>query len=89
MKRSIVTGASRFLAILPFAQGLTGQPADPKLMTAAAIASHPSVRRFAPGLSALVTVGVAALAIASFVKQKKRGKLPLTGNANLERSSAT
>lgn len=90
MKASLVSNASRVLTALPFAQALLKTPASPGLMTAAALVNAPFVRRVAPGLSGLATVGLAAVAVVSFVSSLKRKKAAKAQRpAELARSSAT
>lgn len=88
MKHTLLYGSTRVLSLLPFAQALTKTPASPTLMTAAALVNTPIVRRVAPGLSAVATVGLAAVALASFVKGLKHKKSKARGD-DLARSSAT
>jgi hypothetical protein len=86
MKHALLYGSTRVLSLLPFAQALTKTPASPTLMTAAALVNTPFVRRIAPGLSAVATVGIAAVAIVKGLKRKKaEGKR----GEDLARSSAT
>ncbi|MDV6329914.1 hypothetical protein [Asticcacaulis sp. 201] len=91
MAKSIVSRASRVLNILPAAHVLTGTLPSPRIVAAAAVLKHPAVRRVAPGLSAVATVGLAAVAVMSLVKRMKARKLDRRqGEATvLERSSAT
>ncbi len=89
MKHTLLYGSTRVLSLLPFAQALTKTPASPTLMTAAALVNTPFVRRVAPGLSAVATVGLAAIAVASFVKGLKRKKTEGRRGDDLARSSAT
>lgn len=89
MKHTLLYGSTRVLSLLPFAQALTKTPASPTLMTAAALVNTPFVRRVAPGLSAVATVGLAAVALASFVKGLKRKKAEGRRGDDLARSSAT
>lgn len=88
MKHTLLYGSTRVLSLLPFAQALTKTPASPTLMTAAALVNTQFVRRIAPGLSAVATVGLAAVALASFVKGLKHKKTQARGD-DLARSSAT
>jgi len=88
MKHTLLYGSTRVLSLLPFAQALTKTPASPTLMTAAALVNTPFVRRIAPGLSAVATVGLAAVALASFVKSLKHKKTQARSD-DLARSSAT
>lgn len=89
MKQHLVSGSARVLSLLPFAQALTKTPASPTLMTAAALVNTPFVRRVAPGLSAVATVGLAAVAVVSFVKGLKHKKTAIKSVDDLARSSAT
>jgi hypothetical protein len=89
MKHTLLYGSTRVLSLLPFAQALTKMPASPTLMTAAALVNTPFVRRVAPGLSAVATVGLAAVAVGSFVKGLKSKKAQSKRVDDLARSSAT
>ncbi|ESQ83220.1 hypothetical protein AEAC466_13290 [Asticcacaulis sp. AC466] len=91
MAKSIVSHASRVLNVLPAAHFLTRTLPSPRIVAAAAVLKHPAVRRAAPGLSALATVGLATLALVSLakrVKARKQARIPGDAGA-LERSSAT
>ncbi|MDC7683487.1 hypothetical protein PQU92_09385 [Asticcacaulis sp. BYS171W] len=94
MKTPLLTHANRILAnrilgFLPFAQAFTRQPQSPQLMAAAALVNTPFVRRAAPGLSAAVTIGLAVMAAATFVKGLKRRHDRTIPEAELVRSSVT
>ncbi|UDF04957.1 hypothetical protein [Asticcacaulis sp. AND118] len=73
MSRRFANTATQVLGLLPFAQTLTGRMPSPKVMAAAGLVNAPFIRRLAPGLSAALSVGLAVVAIASFVKDMKRG----------------
>lgn len=82
MGRKLAKHASTLLNVLPFFHGLTRTAQAPHLMAAAAVFRHPVVRRFAPGLSAVATVGLAAIAVASFVKGfRDKGTGTVTGTS--------
>lgn len=68
MTRRIVPVAARVLSLLPFVQTLTGRAPSAKLMAAAGLINTPYARRVASGLGGLISVGLAVLAVAGFVK---------------------
>lgn len=72
MSRRFADTATQVLGLLPFAQTLTGRMPSPKMMAAAGLANAPFVRRLAPGLSAALSVGLAVVAVVSFVKDLRR-----------------
>lgn len=69
---TLLSGASGILAALPFAQSLTRQTPSPQFLAAAGILNNPLMRRYAPGLAAVATTGLAAVAVVSFVKGLRR-----------------
>ncbi|ESQ80568.1 hypothetical protein [Asticcacaulis sp. YBE204] len=89
MKTALLTNANRILSVLPFAQAFTKQPQSPQLVAAAALVNAPFIRRAAPGLSAAVTIGLAAIAAVSFIKGLKRRQNQTAPDTELVRSSAT
>jgi hypothetical protein len=74
MTRRIVPVATKVLSLLPFVQTLTGRAPSAKLMAAAGLINTPYARRVAPGLSGLISVGLAVVAVARFVKDIQRRK---------------
>ncbi|MCR6659716.1 MAG: hypothetical protein NVV72_10345 [Asticcacaulis sp.] len=91
MNRKLTRRASHVLNLLPVAHGLMRTTPSAHLLTAAAVVRHPIVRRLATGLSAAATVGLAAFAVAAFVKGLKTRSTNRTSGktAGLERSSVT
>jgi hypothetical protein len=72
MARSLAKHASHILNFLPAAHFITRTMPSPHLAAATAIATHPKVRRMAPGLSAVAIVGIAAFAVPGLVNGLKR-----------------
>jgi len=68
MNPKLTKGAAHILHLLPLAHGLTRTTGPASLMTAAAVVRHPLVRRFAPRLSSVVSVGLAVFGVIALVK---------------------
>ncbi|ADU14203.1 hypothetical protein [Asticcacaulis excentricus] len=74
MTHRIVPAATKVLSLLPIVQTLTGRAPSAKLMAAAGLINTPYARRVAPGLSGLISVGLAVVAVVGFVKNIQHRK---------------
>ncbi len=92
MKR-LAPHAARVLNLLPFAQEFTSHKPPAALLAAVALVNNPMARRIAPQITAVATVGLAAIAVASFVSSMRRKpvpvRVPAKSGPDLVRSSAT
>ena len=87
MTTRLESAAAHLLGLLPFAQIVTRTPPSLSLLAAVALVRSPLARRFSPRLTGLATVGLAAIAVVSFVDGLKHptAKAP----ARLDRASVT
>lgn len=83
MTRRIVPVATKVLSLLPIVQTLSGRVPSPKVMAAAGLLNAPYVRRLAPGLSGLFSVGLAVVAVAGFVNDLRSRKASLVRRRGL------
>lgn len=89
MTTRLEAGASHILGLLPFAQVLTKTPPSMQLLAAVALVRSPLLRRLSPRLAGIATVGLAAVAVVSFVKGLKHRTPRPSAPTNLDRASVT
>jgi hypothetical protein len=93
MVRLLAKRASHVLGLMPVAHFLTATAPLPHLAVASAVVGHPVVKRFAPRLAAVATVGLAVVALAGFVKglktSRRSSRVATVDVGDLERSSVT
>lgn len=89
MTTRLEAGASHLLGLLPFAQVLTKTAPSMQLLAAVALVRSPLLRRLSPRLAGVATVGLAAIAVISFVDGLKHRTQRPPAATNLDRASVT